>query len=358
MPRLLVAISPHGFGHTAQVAPVVNALRQRLPDLELTLRSTVSRQLLESRFEGEFDLQAEADDFGMVQHDALDVDVEASYRGYRSLHARWEKELERVSYRLEESAPDLVLADVPYVTLAAAANTGIPSIAMCCLNWADIFWHYCQHEQGSAVIHEQMLLAYNSASLFLQTEPSMPMPELANTRPIGPVAASGRNRRDELIEQQGLADGMQLVLVAMGGITMRLPMEQWPKFPGVRFIVQRNWQIKRDDVVELESLQMAFNDVLASCDLLLTKPGYGSFTEAAANGIPVLYVPRENWPEQPWLVEWLQQRGICAAIDRELLLKGEIEQPLRLLLDQGRYPPVEPSGVEEASRLIAERLMS
>ena len=105
-------------------------------------------------------------------------------------------------------------------------------------------------------------------------------------------------------QRLGLPEDVRLVLIAMGGIKMRLPMEQWPEFPGIRFIVQRDWQIGRDDVIELESLMMPFNDVLASSDLLFTKPGYGSFSEAAANGVPVLYIPRKNWPEQPWLIEW------------------------------------------------------
>ena len=66
------------------------------------------------------------------------------------------------------------------------------------------------------------------------------------------------------------------------------------------------------DAVVLESLPLNFSDLLASSDVLLCKPGYGSFAEAACSGIPALYVNRPDWPEAPALIEWLQQTA-CAA---------------------------------------------
>jgi hypothetical protein len=52
MPHLLVAISSHGFGHAMPALLVVNALRQRLPSLQITLRTTVSP--FENTFAGRF----------------------------------------------------------------------------------------------------------------------------------------------------------------------------------------------------------------------------------------------------------------------------------------------------------------
>ena len=61
----LAAISSHGYGHAAQTASVVNALRERIPDLRLTLRTTVPHALLAARFEGAFTHVSVASDFGM-----------------------------------------------------------------------------------------------------------------------------------------------------------------------------------------------------------------------------------------------------------------------------------------------------
>lgn len=356
MPHLLAAISGHGFGHLAQSAPVLNRLRERCPQLELTVRSPLPPAVVARRLDVPFFHKSRADDFGMVMHDALRVDVERSAALYREWHGDWSRRVSAAARELECAAPDLVFADAPYLTLAAAAEVGIPAVAMCCLNWADIYWHYCHDRPEATAVHDQIVAAYQGAALFLRTAPAMPMPTLRNTRTIGPVASIGRNRRDEIDARGRLDAGEKLVLLSMGGIAYRPALERWPVLPGLRFVVQRDWRVRRDDVVELESLAMPIHDVFASCDLLLTKPGYGSFAEAAAIGIPVAYVARDDWPEEPYLVEWLRRQVACAELSRGDWESGNLEPTLRPLLEQGHRSPVAVDGVAEAADVLRQFL--
>ena len=86
--------------------------------------------------------------------------------------------------------PDLLLADVPYIGLAAAQRLGVPSVSLCSLNWADIYRHYCGKRQECEAIAVQMLDAYAGAVCFLQPQPSMTMPDLDNRRSIAPRTPS------------------------------------------------------------------------------------------------------------------------------------------------------------------------
>lgn len=356
MPHLLAVISPHGFGHLVQTAAVLNPLYARVADLEITVRTTLPRERIATRLHVPFAHDRQADDFGMQQISALEVDLEASARAYSAFHQDWEKRLADVARQYESLAPDLVFANVPYLSLAAARAAQIPAIGMSVLNWAEIYWHYFQNRPEAKTIHRQMLEAYHAASVFMTTEPAMPMRDFKHTRPIGPVVVPGNNRRAVINERFRLSAEEQLVLVGLGGIAMRLPVERWPSRPGLRYIVQEDWRVQRGDVITLESLAMPFSDVLASCDLFLTKPGYGSFTEAAANGIPVLYVTREDWPEQAYLVEWLEQRASCKAISPAQADEGRFSQELEWLLAAGTYPAMEATGVEQANEVLADAL--
>ncbi len=348
MPHLLAAISPHGFGHLAQCAPVLNGLRRRWPDLRLTLRSPAPRALLESRIEPPFELMAAADDFGMVQEDALSADLAASITAYIELHRHWPQRVATVATELAAVAPDLVLADVPYLTLAAAQTIGVPSVAMCCLNWVDILAPLTVEVPAMAAPLEQMRAAYAGADLFLRTAPAMPMSWLPNARTIGPVMAVGRQRRAELAARCGLAPAEQIVVVALGGVPTRPPLERWPHFPGVRLLVPEAWQARHPATLPLERVGFSFSDLIASSDLVLTKPGYGTFTEAAGSGVPVLWVDRGDWPEQPSLVQWLAHHGRGEGISRAQFATGDFGAPLSRLLAAGRHPAVAPSGVEQA----------
>lgn len=357
LPHLYVALSGHGFGHLAQAAPVLNELRRRQPNLRLTLQSVLPETVLRQRIAGEFSVIAGAADFGMVMIDALEAKVAESLAAYRVFHAEWDERLAWQETVLLEAAPDGVLADIPYLTLTAAARLDLPALALCSLNWADILQGYCRNAPDLAALRAPMLAAYDSALAFLQPAPSMPMPELANGRPIGPIAALGQDRRSELNSRLGLRGAETLVLMGLGGVDMRPPLENWPDFPGVRWLTPPTWNAARPDMLSWGSLtDCTMLDLIRSCDVLFTKPGYGAFTEAACNGTRVLYVERDDWPEEPWLSRWLLEQGNGVKIDRRQLTTGALLEPLQELLAQPAKPPVSPTGVAEAAAWL-ERLL-
>ena len=357
IPHLYVALSGHGFGHLAQVAPVLNQWRRRWPGARLTLQSVLPEAVLRERIAGPFARVAGAADFGMVMVDALDANIAESLAAYRTFHAEWDVRLAWQECVLREAAPDLLLADAPYLTLAAAARLHIPALALCSLNWADILAGYYPDEPDLQTLRAPMLTAYNSAVAFLQPAPSMPMPELRNARSIGPIAALGRDRRTELKRRLGLDKDETLVLLGLGGISIRPPLETWPEWPGVRWLTPPDWNVARPDMASWAGLgDYGMLDLIRSSDVLFTKPGYGAFTEAACNGTRVLYVERDDWPEEPWLSNWLLEYGNGVKISRQQLASGALAEPLRDLLAQPAKPPVTPTGVDEAADWL-ERLL-
>lgn len=354
--HLLVCISGHGFGHVAQTAPVLNALMKLLPNLRLTLRSSVPLAHLRSRISAEFHYLPEAVDPGMEMVSALEVDVERSFQSYAEVHRDWEQRVASEAERVAQLQPDAVLTNVAYLPLAAAARCGIPAAAMCSLNWADIFQDFCGDMPGASDIVEQIREAYLQTDAFLRLSPAMPMSWIPQLQELGPVAQPRPSRRPQIDCKLGLAAGRKLVLVSMGGIAMRLPVECWPAMPDVLWLVPDAWQSEREDCIALGSLGMDFSEVLASCDALLTKPGYGSFVEAACAGVPVMYVKREAWPEQDALISWLERHGTTRELEAQQLHSGEFADELQNLLAQPKPIPVEPSGTPAAAQYLASLL--
>jgi hypothetical protein len=330
--HLLVAITSHGYGHAAQVAPVVQALRRRRPALRLTLLSSLPAGFLRSRIAGDFDRIDAAPDFGLIMNSALAIDLDASAAAYRDLHAGWQAQVDRAAERLARIAPDLVLADVPYLTLAAAAQAGIPALALCSLNWADIYRHYFGSLPEAAEILGQMEAAYNSARAFLCPEPSMPMPFLDNRVAIGPIAAVATSHRDGLRRRLGIDTSDLVVLVAPGGVAARFPVESWPAGQGIHWLVSENWRVRRPDVSYYEDTGLRFTELIASCDAVLGKCGYGTVTECVANATPLLYIPRPDWPEETTLLRWLEAHGAALPVAAQRLETGRFADligPLR-----------------------------
>ena len=355
-PHLLVDISSHGYGHLAQTAAVLNELAGRLPRLRLTLRCALPREVLARRVEAPFEHVAESFDFGMVMKNAVDLDLEASAARYAEAHRDWDAKVEREAQRLRGLKPDLLFCNVPYLPLAAARRAGVRAVAMSSLNWADIFVGTLGAMPGAAEIHDQILAAYRSAGAFLRVVPAMPMDGLGNTRTLGPVATLRRPRREELRRGLGLPAETRLVMVALGGIPMRLPVERWPELPGLRWLVPESWAAARPDVLPLEATGLPFADTFVSCDAVIAKPGYGTFVDAACNGVPVLYLRRPGWPEEACLVNWLKENGASVEVAREALEDGDFADSLLGLLDQPRPRPARATGAFEAAALLAGML--
>lgn len=344
--HLFVDISSHGFGHLAITAPVLNALGELQPGLRLTVRSGVPAAKLGERIRVPFELIAASSDFGYVMVDALSIDPAATALAYRQAHADWALRVEEEAAFLAALGPDQVLSNVSYLPLAGAARAGIPATALCSLNWAHLFAHFFGDQPWATPIHAEMLAAYRSARRFLRVTPGMPMPDLQNLAPVGIIANLGR--RHDL----GLAPGTRSVLVAMGGIAHRLPIEQWPRLPGVRWLVPQHWQCRHPDALASETFGLSFTDLLASVDAVITKPGYGTFTEAACNGTPVLYQRRADWPEQDCLIDWLATHGRCREVDAATLASGDLTADLEALFAQPAAVRPAPSGASEAARRL------
>jgi hypothetical protein len=351
-PHLFVDISSHGFGHLAQVAPVLNALVARLPTLRLTVRSGLPSERLRARLRADFTHLAAASDFGYRMLDALCVDLPATAAAYRALHADWPARVAAEAAFLGAQQADLVLGDVAYLPLAGAAQAGIPSLAMSSLNWADLLAHFFAGEAWAAPIHRQMLAAYNSAECFLRLTPGMPMADLHRRREVGPVAARGKDCRAAVRARLGCPADERLVLIAFGGFSKRLPMESWPPLPGVRWLVHEAWQLAQANATAFETLGYAFPDLLRAVDAVLTKPGYGTFAETACNGTPVLYVRRHDWPEQDCLIDWLGVHGRCRAISDAALAAGDVAPALDALWQQPVPPAPAPVGAAEAAAVL------
>ena len=351
-PHLLVYISDHGYGHVAQTAPVINTLAALLPGLRLTIKTSISPQHLRSRITPEFHYIHGTVDPGMEMVSALEVDAQRSMQAYADFHTDWQARVEAESALIEQIAPDVVLSNVTYLPLISTARSGIPAIAMCSLNWADIFRYFCRDMPGAADMLQQIEQSYLQAESFLRLTPAMPMPWIGKQQSAGPVSQPGVNRRREINRTLGLTENSRLVLVSMGGIAMQFPIESWPEVPDLFWLVPDSWRSTRQDVIAIESLALGFSDLLSSCDAILTKPGYGAFVEAACGGVPVLYVEREAWPEQQVLVDWLSQVGLCQRLEAKQLQTGRFAEELQYLLEQPRPQAVIPSGNEEVAEFL------
>ena len=357
-PHLLLAVSGHGYGHLAQCAPVINALWRRLPGLRVTICSRLDREIIANRLERPFDYHCVATDPVLPMLNAWQVDVPGAQAVYTGFYRDRKAGMARDRALLERLRPDLVLANIPWRLLQAAREAGIPAVALCSLNWAAVYRNYCGRSADSDSVLEAMWQGYRAADVFLLPAPAMDMPEPGNTLAIGPIARLGIADRDGLKAAMSLPPTARTVLVALGGIASDLPLSNWPRIPDTTWLFAHAVHTGRDDMVNCSRLATGFIDILASCDAVLTKPGYGTYAEAVCNAVPILTLARPDWPETAGMNNWARQYGRLQEFSQAAFAGGDFAAALQTLWQQPVMAPPAPTGIAQAVEQLVMRLAS
>jgi hypothetical protein len=355
-PHLFIAATAHGYGHVTQVSAVAHGLRQRHPKLRISLAATVDAGFIRERMPADTDVLDVALDVALPMDGPLRARWDDGLAVYSAFDAEHDRHLAAQRALLGELRPDLVLADVPWLPLTAARLLGIPAVGLCSLSWLDILRESPVGHRLPAALVAHLQDAYGGAELFLRPAPSMPMAWLPNGRDIGPIARTRPRDPAGLRRRLGVAEHTRLVLIQFGGAgSLSLPADAALP-PDVLLLTPVPSLANRPEARLIGPAAGAgafpVADVLASCDAVLTKPGYGTFAEAACHGIPVLSVPRGDWPEEPHLERWLIEQVPFRRVPLADFAAGRIAEPLAELLAAGPVAPVPASGVEEAVELL------
>ncbi|MEP6958272.1 MAG: hypothetical protein ABI980_06045, partial [Nitrospirota bacterium] len=107
------------------------------------------------------------------------------------------------------------------------------------------------------------------------------------------------------------------------------------------------------------SLPFSFKTLMASVDVIMTKPGYGTIVEAVALHQPVVYVRRYNFADEPPLVDYLHRYGCGIELSIDDFTQGRWEPALQQALASpvpSLSPPPPITGAEDAATILAKLL--
>jgi UDP-N-acetylglucosamine:LPS N-acetylglucosamine transferase len=123
---------------------------------------------------------------------------------------------------------------------------------------------------------------------------------------------------------------------------------------GYRFLVDGQVPRGLARVASLATTRLPFKEVLASVDMVVTKPGYGTIVEAVALRKPVLYVRRHNFADEQSLVDYLHRYGRGAELSPTDFLAGDWEPTMHTLVNQSvcqAPPPL--TGATDAAQALS-----
>jgi hypothetical protein len=356
MPLIWCAISGHGYGHAAQVVPVLNAVGSLVPGLTAILRTTVPSSFFRDRLAIQWELSPAEQDIGCVQDGPLKIDIDATWAAHQRFHKNWEARLSDEVAAMQTASPALIIADTPYLAIEAGFRAQVPTVALVNFTWDLVLKEYCLAPNSS---HHQLIqsmrASYAKAQRALRITPAPKIDAFDNIIDIGPIASPAAPERNRLASVLALAPNERTVLVGFGGIPLRsLPLEELEQLHPYRFLFDGPVPREYSRIHSTGMLPFSFKTLLASVDVIMTKPGYGTIVEAVTLQQPVVYVRRYNFADESSLVDYLHRygRGVEMSIDDftqgrwKPALQQALASPISLL------PPPPTGAVEAAKELV------
>lgn len=363
MPLLWCSISGHGLGHAAQMLPVLNELGRRVPGLTVRLRTTVPAWFFQDRLDVPWVLSPVEQDIGCVQQGPLHIDVVATWRQHGRFHEDWERRVAEEAQAIRSGSPDLVVSNISYLAIEASARAQVPAVGLCSLSWDQILEPLIEGSapvrRAQAEIIGQIRRAYGMADMMLRPAPGLLMNTFRKIVDIGPIAQPPISATTNLQRLLGAAPDEVVVLIGFGGIALdSLPYERLEQINPYRFIVTGSVPGICSRIRSAASLGIPFRSLLASTDLLVTKPGYSTVIEAVAHSRPVVYVRRYNFADEEGLVQYLHRYGRAVELSMDDFLAGGWQKTLdaALTLPPPREPAPALSGAAEAAAVLATYL--
>ncbi len=323
-------VTAHGHGHSVRTCDVILKLRELHPEIPVILRTAMSPDFFRKRLHGcSCRTEPAAFDVGLVQFDSVEADLEESYRRLADLLHRRPDAIIAEARWLEETQAGLVVVDIPGIPIAAAAAAGIPSIAVANFSWDWIYSEFAERDRRWAPIVSAFAEDYSKADLLIQLPFSAPMEAFSRKVDVGLLAEPGRDRRGEIAEALGLDINRRWVLLSFSSIILsKEAIDNIGELRDYEFLAMPELKCYPANIHHLSDDDFPFSDIVASCDCVLTKPGYGIISDCIANGKPLVHAERKDFREYEVLLGNINRYLKHAQLSMKELYSGRLARAL------------------------------
>jgi hypothetical protein len=356
---LVYYISAHGYGHSVRSCDVIRALHRLRPELPLLIKSRTPAEFFDSRLKGiKYKLLWEEFDAGLVQIDSLRANLDESLHKAESLLQRRPKLIEAEELWLRDVGAAAVVADIPAIPFAAACRAGVPALGVANFSWDWIYDEFAARDRRWQAVAEAFAADYAQADLLFRLPFSGPMKAFPEQMDVGLLAEAGRDRRAEIAAASGADPGRRWVLICFWSL-------DWDSAARARiggmedceFFMMPGAELGQANTHTLPRKAFHFSDVVASVDVVLSKPGYGILSDCIANGKPLIYSERSDFREYAVLVESIARYLPHARLSMEELYSGDFRRALDSLHEHAAPIPSFPlGGADEIATEICARI--
>lgn len=335
MKSLAYYITAHGYGHGTRSCDILRALHRLSPRQPVIVTTDLPHDFLQNRLADcpNIRFRRGAFDIGLVQKDSLQTDLPETLHQLERLYRREEALIEQETHFLIENRCGIAAADIPAIPLAAAQRAGIPEVAIGNFSWDWIYADYAARDPRWEFFVQKFRAVYETAGLLLRLPFAPPMEQFPVRKDIPLLASPGRAERKKIAAITGAPPGKPWVLLSFTALALdAAALENIATLRSAyEFFCVQPMQFPGSCIHALDRSRVRFADILASCDIVISKPGFGLVSDCIANRKPLVYADRSDFAEYPYLVAGISRYLRNVHIPSAKLYSGEWRPYLQAL---------------------------
>ena len=332
MTNICFYISDYGYGHASRDIAIVRQILNAFTDVKIFVKTDspfhfVRQSLLQKNVE----VIQTKNDIGVVfKENSVNVDIERTKKMLEEWLALWNGYIQSERRFCETHEVDLILSDIVPQPFIVADELDIPSIAISNFTWHYIFYNLF----GDTPATEQIKEAYQCAdiALVLPFNEDMDFLKFKKKKEISLVSREITVDREEMRRRHGVRDNELLVYVGVGISFDPAYMRNMKKIDvsNVKFLVSSNAELPFGEAIKIPNNETETQNYIAMCDLVVSKTGYGTVSEAVRAKIPTFLLKRGGFKEDELIGNKVEEMGIGKFISEKSFLDGDWVSDLNL----------------------------
>lgn len=247
-------------------------------------------------------------DGGVVHGKNLKADLSATKQMLLELFSRREEIVAEETEWLRTEDIDLVIADIPYFVIEACGYAKVPVFGVSNFDWAFIYNELYHDDPDMKVLVNTIYGLYRRLDrCFVPSLGSFESVPGFRDPQFSGLLARHSNGYPKTYDKPVLS----IMFGGEGDIDIDFPAicAAWD---GI--VLSTNTQCKALNHQRVEP-DDDFLTIIRSSDLVLCKPGYSTFAEILSCGKPMLYIPRQHYPEERVLISGVSGYAFARQLD-------------------------------------------
>jgi len=315
MKTICFYISDYGYGHASRSIALIRKILFSYPDCRIIVKSEGPFDLLlKSLQDPRISVIRYRNDITIPLLSTEAVDVEKTQVLLTEWQEAWPDYIAGEVRFCKEQGVVLILSDIAPQPFLVAEELGIPSVGISNFSWDTIYQHLVPDMTGFI---DNVRSAYSCATLACVLPFHLPMDAFRKTVPVSLLSREITVPRYLMREQLGLNEDDTVVF-----FNPRCPVDNLgPDFlksishKSVRIVMPSAFAAPHSQIIALPAHETESQNWIAMCDLVVTRCGYSTVSEAVHAKVPLVVWERPDFIEDTAIVADIQRLGVGRSYD-------------------------------------------